>query len=364
MLNYTSKVTGHPPRLPSGAAATKPSAPTITQMRSVLTPFCAKRDSYALLLLAFDLCVFAAGQWLAVAASHAALRGLGVIVTWAAIVRLFIIGHDACHQAFTSNASLNHAVGRIAFLANLTPYSLWRVGHNVVHHGYNNLRGRDFVWEPKDPAEYLALPPWRRAVERIYRGASGPALYYFVEIWWKKLFFPNRRNMPTSRTEFIVDSALVAAFAALWIGTICAYALAHSAPVWPAVLTAFLLPFLLWNWTMGLVVYLHHTHPKVRWYADKREWLRDATQVSRHDSHDLSPAAGHGDAPHHGTPRAHSPHLDHSLVSPEGRPAAARADMRRGISSPARPDLRHYLECIRACQLYDYERNCWCTFPD
>jgi len=26
--------------------------------------------------------------------------------------------------------------------------------------------------------------------------------------------------------------------------------------------------------------------------------------------------------------------------------------------------LRHYLECIRACQLYDYERNCWVTFPD
>jgi len=40
---------------------------------------------------------------------------LGVLVTWAAIVRLFIIGHDACHQAFTSSARLNHAVGRIAF---------------------------------------------------------------------------------------------------------------------------------------------------------------------------------------------------------------------------------------------------------
>ena len=361
MLNYTFEVTGHPPPLPSGAATAKPSSPTITQMRSVLMPFCAKRDAYAIVLLVVDLCVFAAGQWLAVAASHVALRGLGVLVTWAAIVRLFIIGHDACHQAFTSSARLNHAVGRIAFLANLTPYSLWRVGHNVVHHGYNNLRGRDFVWEPKDPAEYRALPPWRRAVERIYRGASGPALYYFVEIWWKKLFFPNRRNMPTSRTEFIVDSALVAAFAALWIGIVCAYALAHAAPVWPAVLTAFVLPFLLWNWTMGLVVYLHHTHPKVRWYADKREWLRDATQVSG-TIHMIFPRLL-GTGMHH-----IMEHPAHHLIStiPLYHLKAAQQRLRDmgAVFISTRVSLRHYLECIRACQLYDYERNCWVTFPD
>jgi hypothetical protein len=30
----------------------------------------------------------------------------------------------------------------------LTPFSLWDVGHNVVHHGYTNLKGFDFVWAP------------------------------------------------------------------------------------------------------------------------------------------------------------------------------------------------------------------------
>ena len=87
-----------------------------------------------------------------------------------------------------------------------------------MHHGFNNLRGRDFIWEPKQAQEYLALPRWRRALERAYRSALGPALYYFIEIWWKLLFFPNRRQMPTPRLEFRVDSWLAAAAACTWVG--------------------------------------------------------------------------------------------------------------------------------------------------
>jgi omega-6 fatty acid desaturase (delta-12 desaturase) len=62
--------------------------------------------------------------------------------------RIFILGHDACHQSFTPYRNLNKVLGRIAFLPSLTPYSLWDIGHNVVHHGQTNLKGFDFVWAP------------------------------------------------------------------------------------------------------------------------------------------------------------------------------------------------------------------------
>ncbi len=57
------------------------------------------------------------------------------------IGRLFIIGHDACHQSLTPHRELNKWIGRYAFLYSLTPFSLWDTGHNVVHHGYTNLKG-------------------------------------------------------------------------------------------------------------------------------------------------------------------------------------------------------------------------------
>src|SRR5271166_1770895 len=79
-------------------------------LRAAMQPYCHKRNAYALALLTLDVVMFAAGQWLAVTASSAWLVALGVLLTWSAIVRLFIIGHDACHQALTSNRRLNDAI--------------------------------------------------------------------------------------------------------------------------------------------------------------------------------------------------------------------------------------------------------------
>ena len=127
--------------------------------------------------------------------------------------RLFIIGHDACHLSLTPSRNLNRVIGRLCFLPSYTPYSLWEVGHNVAHHGYNNLRGHDYVWEPMSPQQYAAYPRWRRALERFYRGGAGFWLYYMIELWWKRLYFPSRKYAPVRRRVFTRDSLLVSAFA-------------------------------------------------------------------------------------------------------------------------------------------------------
>jgi omega-6 fatty acid desaturase (delta-12 desaturase) len=333
---------------------------SIVALRNALAPYRSKRNAYALGLLTFDMAVFAAGQWLAVTAVNGWLRALGALLTWSAIVRLFVIGHDACHQALTGSKRLNDLVGRIAFLVSLTPYSLWRVGHNVVHHGFNNLRGRDFIWEPKDAREYRALTRRRRAVERLYRGVLGPAPYYLVEIWWKRLFFPNRRHMPTRRLEFMADSCLLAAAACAWIGLIYRYTHAHGKPFGAALLAACIVPFVLWNWTMGLIVYLHHTHPQVPWYADKREWQESAAQVSA-TSHMVVPAAV-GIWMHHIL--EHPAHHLNSTIPLYHLKAAQRRLRELGASFIRTPfTLAHYLHCVRTCKLYDYTAKSWIPFP-
>ena len=79
------------------------------------------------------------------------------------IARLFVIGHDACHGSYTPSKTLNKWIGRIAFLPSLTPYSLWEIGHNLAHHGFTNLKGRDYVWTPYSPSEFARRIHGRRA---------------------------------------------------------------------------------------------------------------------------------------------------------------------------------------------------------
>ena len=111
------------------------------------------------------------------------------------IGRLFIIGHDACHQSLTPHRELNKVLGRIAFLPSLTPYSLWDTGHNVVHHGYTNLKGVDFVWTPLTAAEFEALSPMKKLLERAYRSGWAPGLYYICLLYTS----PSPRDYAASR---------------------------------------------------------------------------------------------------------------------------------------------------------------------
>ncbi len=117
-------------------------------------------------------------------------------------------------------------------------------------------------------------------MERIYRTGFGPGLYYLIEIWWLKLFFPSKRQMATRRPIFMADCALVAAFGAAWIGALVWAALATGQSAWMMVGAGFVLPFLVWNATVGFVLYVHHTHTSVAWYDTKTMWAKAQPFVS------------------------------------------------------------------------------------
>jgi acyl-lipid omega-6 desaturase (Delta-12 desaturase) len=349
-----------PPAAASVASMARP--PSIVRLREVLSAYYNRSTLLAFVLLGLDLALFGLGQVLILATATVGWQLLGGVLTTLAIIRLFIIGHDACHGSLTDHAALNKLLGRIAFLPSLTPFSLWRVGHNVVHHGFNNLKGRDFVWQPLDPTEFSSLSPARRVLERIYRSAFGPLPYYLVEIWWRRLYFPGRGHAPGNRGEFFWDSTLVSVFALGWITWLVVAGSASGGVGHVAfVLTVgFIVPFLVWNWTVGFVVYLHHTHPDVVWYADKSAWLK--AQGILHGTvryrvrpwwnwllHNIMEHAAH--------------HLDPRI--PLYRLKAAQAALARLV--PDIPvvelSLRTYWRSVRECKLFDFERRRWVGFP-
>jgi omega-6 fatty acid desaturase (delta-12 desaturase) len=186
-------------------------------IREWLFPLSQRSTLRAFVLLLVDTGLFVGLIAGTVAFESVWLKLLCGLAAGFVIGRLFIIGHDACHQSLTPHREMNKWIGRYAFLYSLTPYSLWDTGHNVVHHGYTNLKGVDFVWTPLTAEEFSALGPVDRLLQRLYRSGWAPGLYYLIEIWWKREFFPNKTHMPTRRPVFFKDSLLVSVFGVLWI---------------------------------------------------------------------------------------------------------------------------------------------------
>jgi acyl-lipid omega-6 desaturase (Delta-12 desaturase) len=71
------------------------------------------------------------------------------------------------------------------------------------------VRGEDYVWVPFSKQEFEQLPRWRQVLEHVYRHPFGPGLYYALEIWWKKLWFPSARQIERQRLAYWLDSLLV-----------------------------------------------------------------------------------------------------------------------------------------------------------
>lgn len=336
------------------------SLPPRKVLRSWLEEVSGRTTLRPILMLIFDYALFAAVLAAVIFVRSLAVKLAGSVVAGFIIGRLFIIGHDACHQSLTPQRPLNRWLGRLAFLPSLTPYSLWDIGHNVVHHGYTNLKGFDFTWAPLTLSEYRALSRPRRWLERVYRSGWAPGLYYMIEIWWRRMFFPSKHSMPTRRSVFFRDCWLVTVFGVAWLALLVWAAQATGQSAALLLLTGFVIPFLFWCGMIGFVVYVHHTHKRVRWYDDRTAWANAQPFVST--TVHLTLRWRFGALMHHIMEHtAH--HLDMSI--PLYRLKAAQAKLetllpQRIVIQPF--SWNWYFATARHCKLYDFGGSRWVGF--
>ncbi|HMK86585.1 MAG TPA: fatty acid desaturase [Steroidobacteraceae bacterium] len=331
------------------------------KLQKLLQPFAADRGIAAPILWFFlDWLVLGAAiatmlvvdsWWVTVFASL-------VAALW--IARLFVIGHDACHGAYTRHDLLNQWIGRIAFLPSLTPYSLWELGHNLAHHGWTNLKGRDYVWTPYSPLEFARLPWVRRQLERVYRSGVGQGIYYMIELWWKKLYFPNRKHVGHRRVSYIADCLLVSGFAVIWIGGLVIWGHYSGKSVASLLIFGFALPFFVWNCLMGFVIYVQHTHPRVPWYDRREEWSANAGYATTTVHVKLR-------RPFDGLIHYILEHGAHhvNMGIPLYRLKAAQARLSATLDERLKSEVfswRYYWNTVRRCKLYDFAQHVWMDF--
>ena len=273
---------------------------------------------------------------------------------------LFIIGHDACHKSFTGSFWLNHIIGRLAFLPALHSFTAWDIGHNQMHHGYNNLRGWDQVWEPMSPGDYRVSGPLRRMMYRWYRSPAGVPFYYMIALWAPYLcatpLFVRRRM----GAMLFLDLALVLLFLACQVAAVITLGSTFNHGALVSVLLGVVVPFLIWNGLMSTIIFLHHTHPALRWYADLDVWKADRGAITGTAHVRFAWPIG-------GSILWIMEHNAHHVAP--GVPLYNLARMQRAMSTHEnmlswRFSLRGFIRVCKRCKLYDYDLDRWVTFQE
>jgi omega-6 fatty acid desaturase (delta-12 desaturase) len=278
------------------------------------------------------------------------------------IAMMLIVGHDACHGALVPGRTLNRWIGRFAFMPVVHSASLWRLVHNHHHHARTNLKGVDPVWTPMSPKEFAAASPARRLVERVYRSAAGPLVYYYWDIWLSEMVVPAsskaraqwKKHLPD--TLFVLTGFALTLAAIVWLGA----TLAPARPLWLTLTLGWGLPYAVFNYLAAITVYLNHTHPELPWFDSEENWSFHNGNV-RGTAHVELPL---DIFPLYSDVMQHSAHHSNPSV-----PVYALSDIQARLKSLFGKDVTTYMltagaywRIVKACKLFDYERMCWTDF--
>ncbi len=337
---------------------------SVRRLRETLARHRRSTLGKATLRLALSLSVYAAAFYGAVAAPSIAARFAFALVAGLFSGNLFMIGHDACHGSYTPSHAWNQVLGRVAFLPSYHPYSVWEHSHNRTHHIYTNLRGRDFVWAPLTKPEFDQLSWVGRVLYRTYRTPVGLALYYPLDLWRVRLFFPRRAYLDRPRRIYTMDCLLVLGAIIAQHAIILALGARPGEAPWIGWLSAWLagvvVPWLVFGWLIGFVVYFNHTHPRVVWFDDKDEWsFADAT--IRGTVHLHFPRWTRAFASNIMAHVAH--HLDPRIPLARLREAQDHLEsLVPGAIVVQAWSVAELCRILRVCKLYDYEAHGWTDY--
>jgi omega-6 fatty acid desaturase (delta-12 desaturase) len=335
------------------------SAPSLPRLRRELAAYRVRPLAPALVHFVLSLLAHTAALYGVARGSSLAFRiGCG-LVAGVFSGNLFMIGHDACHGSYTQHRWLNRVLGRVAFLPSWHPYSVWEYSHNRVHHGHTNLRGKDFVWAPLSKQEFERLPWLRRALYRTYRTPLGLALYYPLELWRERLFFPRARFLDRPRRAYTLDCLLVSAYMLAQATLLTARAESAGAAL-SALALGVVVPWLVFGWLIGFVVFFNHTHPSIVWYDGRDGWSPFVASV--HATMRLSfPRWTRLFASQIMNHPAH--HVDPRIPLARLRAAEERLEqLVPGQIVTQEWSVAELCRILRVCRLYDFESRRWTDY--
>ena len=333
--------------------------PNTRQLRTAIADFRKPSTGLALLIFLIDIIIYISAIAGLVILENTVARILCCIVAGTMISSIFVIGHDAAHDAFTGNRTLNRIIAHMAFLPSLHNFGLWLTEHNRIHHQSTNIQGMD-SWSPFSKEEYDAMPAWRKKLEKFYRSPAGIGFYYMIERWWKNKFYPYEKIAGKYNSVYW-DFALVVTYLAFYLCLLGYFGkvLPHTGP-FELIILGFVVPFIQWNFMMGFTVYQHHTHESIAWTRTRHERDRlggqeDFTMHVRYPrwydmmSHNIMQHTTHHVDP--GIPLYHLPGAQQVLGNIMG-------DELKTV----RFTWKGFLQTMARCKLYDFEKHCWLDF--
>ena len=325
--------------VPSRLKEVVATVPEACRVRSNLTASC-----YALR----SVLLFAASMW----GLFVTTQPLAWLPLWLfaglSITGMFVLAHDAAHGTLFASPRANRLVGTLLMLPSLHAFQSWVVGHNWVHHGHPIKKDMDFAWHPVDPNTYRDWPSLRRARHRLEWSCIGAGIYYFRNVYWNQVVLakpPRSVAAPIQRDRLLVlVYFLFFSAATILIGGV---------PLW---LRLMVVPWMIWNYCMGALTYLHHVHPEIIWH-ESSSWTKTVGQfagatvyvVPRWLNIFLHNIMLH--VPHHVDARIPFYHLPRAV-------AALHAEFGEQVRI-RRLDLRQYLAITSRCKLYAFDQGRW-----
>ena len=344
--------------LPATPPADLDSGPSITQVIEILPDAVYENPTArGLLYFARDVVLYGLG----VAALFLVDKPLLLVPLWIyaalSISALFIVGHDAAHGALFKSKRLGYVIGQLAMLPSLHVFEAWVFGHNRIHHGHTVREDMDYVWHPISPEAYRAMSLPHRLMHRLKWSWLGAGVYYGWDIWWRSMMRftpPDKIAADVRRDRLIVLGYATAASAALLAaGALHYHSLAGALWMWVKV---FAVPFALWNYSIGISVYVHHIAPDIEWHG-RREWTRfkgqmEGTTILRIPAwlnvfyHNIFLHV-----PHHVDMRIPFYHLREAADAIRAQFGDVVRERSYGFAD--------YLRATRACKLYDFANRRW-----
>jgi len=278
------------------------------------------------------------------------------------ISALFIVGHDAAHEALFKSKRLNSVVGHLSMLPSWHVFEGWVLGHNRVHHKYTVRQGMDFVWHPYTAEQYVEMTTAQRLRHKLEWSWLGAGAYYTREIWWHKMMVgrpPARWVKPIRRDRWIVFA---------WIVATCGLAMAVGYARYDSVLGAIwlplkmlVIPFLAFNYVIGSIVHVHHIQPTIRWWG-RRDWTKFRGQMEGTTILRVTPGLNFFfhfimiHIPHHVDVRIPM----YNLTMAGEAIKAAYPD----TVHDEKLRFRDFIRNTRTCKLYDFEAGRWMTYDE